>query len=345
MNHYPHHIGDYLKDTAHLTMIEDGAYRRLIDLYYQHEQPLPSEKRQVYRLARASSPAERKAVDTILDEYFTATPDGYRHSRCDEEIEQYQAVNEDSEARKENEKERQRRHRQRRKELFAALREHDVIPAWDTKTTELETLLSRYRERPVTRDSDAPVTRTATANHYPIPITHKKEEEAAATPPPRARTHTREAGDDSPPLFDPENSDPIPDEATARATQIAVLLRRNGACQNTHSGSKGIAELVDLEATDAQVLTALETAKQRRKDTGSSQPVTAAYLVPIVRDMQLEPPAKAAKPPQDVWWTSNAGIDRKGRELGLFARPTEDYPSFKDRIFDEIRRREHGGTA
>ena len=65
MNYYPHHIGDYLKDTAHLTMIEDGAYRRLIDLYYLHEQPLPSEKRQVYRLARASSPAEKKAVATL----------------------------------------------------------------------------------------------------------------------------------------------------------------------------------------------------------------------------------------------------------------------------------------
>lgn len=172
------------------------------------------------------------------------------------------------------------------------------------------------------------------------------KEEAAATPPPRARVHTREAGDDSPPpLSDPEISDHIPDEAPKRATQIAVLLRRNGACQNTHSGSKGIAELVEQQATDAQVLTALETAKQRRKDTGSSQPVTAAYLLPIVRDLQQDPPAAAAKPKHDVWWTSNAGIDRKGRELGLFARPTEDYPSFKDRIFDEIRRREQGGEA
>lgn len=130
MNHYPHHIGDYLKDTAHLTMIEDGAYRRLIDLYYQHEQPLPADKRQVYRLARAVTPAERKAVDTILSEYFTTAPDGHRHKRCDEEIEQYQALNEDSKEKKENEKERQRRHRQRRKELFAALRAEARQARW-----------------------------------------------------------------------------------------------------------------------------------------------------------------------------------------------------------------------
>lgn len=86
MNYYPHHIGDYLKDTAHLTMIEDGAYRRLIDLYYLHEQPLPAEKRQVYRLARAASTAERKAIDTILAEYFSPGPDGWTHRRCDAEI-------------------------------------------------------------------------------------------------------------------------------------------------------------------------------------------------------------------------------------------------------------------
>ena len=86
MNYYPHHIGDYLKDTAHLTMIEDGAYRRLIDLYYLHEKPLPAEKRQVYRLARAASTAERGAVDTILDEYFTLSAEGWTHRRCDAEV-------------------------------------------------------------------------------------------------------------------------------------------------------------------------------------------------------------------------------------------------------------------
>jgi uncharacterized protein YdaU (DUF1376 family) len=86
MNFYQHHLGDYLKDTAHLTMIEDGAYRRLIDLYYLHEQPLPKEQRQIYRLARAASPAERKAINTILEEYFVLTEGGYTHKRCDEEI-------------------------------------------------------------------------------------------------------------------------------------------------------------------------------------------------------------------------------------------------------------------
>ena len=86
MNYYPHHIGDYLKDTAHLSMIEDGAYRRLLDLYYLHEAPLPADKKQVYRLARAASAPEKKAVDTVLTEYFHLSPNGWTHKRCDAEI-------------------------------------------------------------------------------------------------------------------------------------------------------------------------------------------------------------------------------------------------------------------
>lgn len=181
MNYYPHHIGDYLKDTAHLTMIEDGAYRRLIDLYYLHEKALPVEKRQVYRLARATTAGERKAIDTILDEYFTQTPDGWTHTRCEEEIEAAQVKSDESQDKRENEKERQRRHRQRRKELFDTLREYGIVPPWDAKTTDLETLLSQQQSRPVTRDSHAdvtepvtPATCTATAIHKPITNNQEK---------------------------------------------------------------------------------------------------------------------------------------------------------------------------
>ena len=41
VNYYPHHIGDYSKDTSHLTMLEDAAYRRMLDVYYATEKPLP----------------------------------------------------------------------------------------------------------------------------------------------------------------------------------------------------------------------------------------------------------------------------------------------------------------
>jgi uncharacterized protein YdaU (DUF1376 family) len=40
MHHYQHHIGDYRRDTMHLTLLEHGVYRQLIDLYYLQEKPL-----------------------------------------------------------------------------------------------------------------------------------------------------------------------------------------------------------------------------------------------------------------------------------------------------------------
>lgn len=86
MNYYQHHIGDYTRDTAHLTMIEDGAYRRLIDLCYATEKPLPVDPRAIYRLVRAGTKEERDAVDIVLAEFFDKGPDGWRQKRCEEEI-------------------------------------------------------------------------------------------------------------------------------------------------------------------------------------------------------------------------------------------------------------------
>lgn len=87
MNFYPHHIGDYAKDTAHLSMVEDGAYRRLIDLYYTRERPIPADMPTAYRLARAHTKVERDAVKTVLQEFFVETEIGFTHTRCEKEIE------------------------------------------------------------------------------------------------------------------------------------------------------------------------------------------------------------------------------------------------------------------
>ncbi|PWF25041.1 YdaU family protein [Corticimicrobacter populi] len=94
MNYYPHHIGDYITATAHLSMIEDGAYRRMLDLYYSREQALPSEQKALYRLLRARSQEEQEAVDIVLGEFFEETMDGWIHGRCDEEIEKARASGE-----------------------------------------------------------------------------------------------------------------------------------------------------------------------------------------------------------------------------------------------------------
>jgi uncharacterized protein YdaU (DUF1376 family) len=89
MNYFEKHIGDWIRDTVSLTMLEDGAYNRLIDQYYQTERPLPVDKKLIYRLARANSSAEKKAVDFVVENFFEKTDSGYVQKRANAELERY----------------------------------------------------------------------------------------------------------------------------------------------------------------------------------------------------------------------------------------------------------------
>ena len=88
MNYYEKHIGDYLKDTAHLSLLEHGVYSRLLDIYYTREEPIP--EAQAMRLVGARTDEERSAVRDVLTEFFTRDGDVHRHGRCDREISRYQ---------------------------------------------------------------------------------------------------------------------------------------------------------------------------------------------------------------------------------------------------------------
>jgi uncharacterized protein YdaU (DUF1376 family) len=86
LNYYPHHIGDYLRDTSHLTTLEDGTYRRMLDVYYASEKPLPLDFDWLCRLVRAREILEREAVSAVLQQFFEKCEDGYHNKRANEEI-------------------------------------------------------------------------------------------------------------------------------------------------------------------------------------------------------------------------------------------------------------------
>ena len=88
MNYYERHIGDYLKDTAHLSLLEHGIYTRLLDVYYTRESAIPDE--QVARLIGARTKDEKDALQAVLAEFFTQTDSGWAQDRCDREIARYQ---------------------------------------------------------------------------------------------------------------------------------------------------------------------------------------------------------------------------------------------------------------
>lgn len=84
MNYYERHLGDYAKDTAHLSMLEHGAYGLLLDRYYATECGIPAD--QAHRLARARTKEEKQAVDSVLDEFFTLTDGVWVNNRASDEI-------------------------------------------------------------------------------------------------------------------------------------------------------------------------------------------------------------------------------------------------------------------
>lgn len=85
MHYYNFNIGDYMKHTLHLTPEEDLAYRRLLDMYYDTEAPIPNNIPLVSRRLRMGS----DVVESVLKEFFEFTEEGYKNYRADGEIADY----------------------------------------------------------------------------------------------------------------------------------------------------------------------------------------------------------------------------------------------------------------
>jgi hypothetical protein len=223
----------------------------------------------VYRLARASTPAERKAVDTILGEYFSLGADGWMHRRCEEELSRSRGKSDGEDAKRENEKQRQRRHRQRRAELFEALRGHGFVPSWDASTAELEDALSRVNggtgNAPVTQ----PVTRDATAIHKPITNNQEPIGGNPSPSPPEARDGAER---DSPPAQGDYLPNPTPYGAMAK------LLRAQGI-GDANPGNPSLRAWVDKGLTADEALAGLQAARATKS---APNPMACPYLARVL---------------------------------------------------------------
>jgi uncharacterized protein YdaU (DUF1376 family) len=88
MHYYKFNIADYRKDTGHLSTIEHGIYRQLIDWYYLDEQPIPEETQVVIRRLRLGI-EEVKFLQNVLSDFFVLGKTGYTHKRIEVEIKDY----------------------------------------------------------------------------------------------------------------------------------------------------------------------------------------------------------------------------------------------------------------
>ena len=86
MHYYKFNIADYRKDTTHLSMLEHGIYRTLIDWYYLDEKPIPLDVEMVARRMRLSTEDDLKSLKLVLFDFFEKTDKGHKHGRINVEI-------------------------------------------------------------------------------------------------------------------------------------------------------------------------------------------------------------------------------------------------------------------
>ncbi len=84
MHYYKFNLDAYASHTAHLEPMEDLAYRRMLDLYYRTEAPLPSEVEQIAKLIRMRTHCD--CIESVLREFFVLESDGYHNTGADKEL-------------------------------------------------------------------------------------------------------------------------------------------------------------------------------------------------------------------------------------------------------------------
>ena len=94
LHYYTHNIGDYRRDTSHLTLLEHGVYRQLLDQYYLNEEPITLDLDKLYRHLSVRTEEEKNALTNVLQDFFIETEDGYVHKRCNDTITEYQSKSE-----------------------------------------------------------------------------------------------------------------------------------------------------------------------------------------------------------------------------------------------------------
>jgi uncharacterized protein YdaU (DUF1376 family) len=91
MNYYPFHIGDFRSGTVNMSRLSRWIYRDMLDVYYDTEEPLPSDFDLLCDQIGVEVEDERRIVERLLRLKFLKGEDGYRNETCDRVIAEYRA--------------------------------------------------------------------------------------------------------------------------------------------------------------------------------------------------------------------------------------------------------------
>lgn len=254
MNYYERHIGDYLKDTAHLSLLEHGVYTRLLDVYYTREGAVPA--KDVARLVGARSKDEREALAVVLAEFFELRDDGAHHQkRADAEIERFRSKSDKARA-----------SINKRWEKARAVEETNNEGNTNVSAGGYERITDDIHRAPVP-SNQTPVTKPQTPN------------------PKAARIGINTIGVSADAeAARPEIPPPDPSKSPTRRGAVAVILRSGGVSDATQAHPT-VVDWAQRGVTDQQLRDAIEIARTRKP----SGDIPVAYLKPIVTELHERP--------------------------------------------------------
>lgn len=321
MNYYEHHLGDYAKDTAHLSMLEHGAYRMLLDRYYGTEVGIPES--QAHRICRAKSRDEKAAVDAVLEEFFILEDGVWKNNRADSEIKKYADKRPKAEEKKENDKERQKRARERRKALFEELSGRGVHMPWNATTEELQAAL---------------VIATSQTCHAPVAEPVTRDNTATQTPDTSHQTPSK------PKANNVDESTVVGEAKQKPAVALAMSLiaweKSRGKFPKVNPADPRLQEWIEKGVTQESLRMAYEMAIADREAGGDGTAVNIGFLDVFLAQLLNPGPSKGSsirKPTAAApWFMTASGIEDKAKEIGIEKQSGEHFYVFRERVYSAV---------
>jgi uncharacterized protein YdaU (DUF1376 family) len=305
LNYYEKHLGDYLKNAAHLSLLEHGVYSRLMDVYYVQEAAIPAAK--AARLIAARSKEEIAALDLVLQEFFELRADGCWHqSRCDEDIAAYQDGEPEREVKKANEDNRTRRHREERARLFKVITDAGEHAAWNAPIADIRAMAARIQGAKPATPAPAPETvrpeepaTPVTAPATPVTATQTPDTrtQSPATNPQTPEGKTQEQGADGPAQVTP-----------TRAGSACLALRRAGISDGSTSHPK-LLTLLAQGVTDDELVDAANAAISAKKPK-------FAYVLGVVEGRRKDAAAVGTLAPAAPRTNRQQALEDSNRAVG-----------------------------
>jgi hypothetical protein len=308
--------------------------------YYSTEKPLPSDVKLIQKLIGAVSSLEKNAVVNMLNEFFVLTADGWRQRRCDHEIKRY--------------KDKQNKAKRNAESRWQGLGDSE-LPSEEVLNSghfrDADAMLEKCGRIPdaMLTSHQTPVTNHQSPDSIPqTPINQtnigKTKRGGNGQQGAKAKSQVAEATPTLQVVRD-DPADPSPGEEAAREglalqTRFAALVSKEGGA--VAISDVRIRDMVKTGASEEELIKAISIARETRKKASVNTPINAGYVLAILKTVLLK--RHTPDPGELTWWKSHAGIDAKGRELGMQAQGSESYECFKARIFTELRKRKEAGA-